>query len=63
VNKDQEFMKLVKSVLLDDDLRLLKAFPMFVDYKRDIVYTPEIVDYFIDNLYLDWIIIDFIYLW
>lgn len=50
MNKDQEFMNLVKSVLLDDDLRLLKAFPMFVDYKRDIVYTPEIVDYFIDNL-------------
>lgn len=49
MNKDQEFMNLVKSILLDDDLRLLKAFPMFVDYKRDIVYTPEIVDYFIDN--------------
>lgn len=49
LDENKEFMNMVKSVLLDDDLRLLKAFPMMVNYKRDIVYTPEIVDYFIDN--------------
>lgn len=52
--KDQNlFSALVGEIFLGDDFRLLKSYPFIIKYKKDIVFTPEIVNHFIDNYLFD----------
>lgn len=52
--KDQNlFSSLITEVFLGDDFRLLKSYPFIIKYKKDIVFTPDIVNLFIENYLFD----------
>lgn len=46
---DKEYNSTLNSFMLDDDYRLLKTFPVLIEHKKDITFTAQIVDHFIDN--------------